>query len=367
MIFYYFIFIFLSLLSFQEIYNPKPLNLFSFIFLTIGFSLFIGLRNEIGCDWEGYKKIFELTNCIPNLGNNQCDLNSISNTFDYLRFKEVGFSSLNFIIKKLGGNYYYVKYISSLFFVIPLLYFCSNLKRPFLAILISYPYLITVIGLASIRQSIAIGFLMVCITELKRNKFYMYYFYNFLGNIFHYSSVIFIFLPLLIQEKGNHNLNKLKKALIILPFIFIFLSLFLNNNYLIQQLNGYLNYPKSLSIKSPLIIWTMITIPSAIILLNYKYFKSDDVNKFWRNYSIIGILMFFSIFFNKIIALRFLLYFLPLKIYAFSNLSEIKILQKSPKIIYIAITFISFSILTIWLNFSNHSYCYLPYKNLLLK
>ena len=367
MFIYYLILIFLSLLSFQEIYKPKPLNLFSFIFLTIFFSLFIGLRNEIGCDWEGYKKIFELTNCIPNIGNNQCDTNSISNTFDYLRFKEVGFSSLNFIVKKFGGNYYYVKYISSLFFVIPLLYFCSNLKRPFLAILISYPYLITVIGLASIRQSIAIGFLMVCITELKRNKFYTYYLYNFLGNIFHYSSVIFIFLPLLIQEHENYKLEKLKKALIILLFIFIFLSLFFNNNYLIHQLNGYFNYPKILSIKSPLIIWIMITIPSATILLNYKYFKSDDKNKFWRNYSIIGILMFFSIFFNKIIALRFLLYFIPIKIYAFSNITEIKIFHKSKRIVYLAIILLSFSFLTIWLNFANHSYCYLPYKNLLLR
>ena len=80
MITYYLIFFLLSLFAYQEIYKPKPLNLFSFIFLAIGLSLFIGLRNEIGCDWEGYKKIFDLTNCIPNLGNNQCDFNSIGNT-----------------------------------------------------------------------------------------------------------------------------------------------------------------------------------------------------------------------------------------------------------------------------------------------
>lgn len=366
MITYYFIFFVLSLLTYKEISNPKPLNIYYFILLTLIFSIFIGLRYEIGCDWEGYKKIFELTNCIPNMGNNQCDFNSLNNTFDYLKFKEIGFSSLNFIVKRFGGNYYYLKYISSLFFVIPVLYFCSNLKRPFLAILISYPYLITVIGLGSIRQSIAIALLMVCITELKKNKFHTYYLYNFLGNIFHYSSLIFIFLPLLIQEKKSYILKKIKKVLII-ALIFIFLFFFLNDTYLIHKLNGYFNYPNPVSIKSPLIIWTIITIPSAIILLNYKYFKSDDKNRFWRNYSILGILMFFSIFFNKIIALRFLLYFLPIKIYAFSNLTEIKLFEKYPKIVYTLIILISISILTIWLNFANHSYCYLPYKNLLLR
>ena len=367
MIIYYLIFFILSSLAYKEIYKPKPLNIYYFIFLTLIFSIFIGLRSEIGCDWEGYKKIFEMTNCIPNIGNNQCDFNSFNNTFDYLKFKEVGFSSLNFIVKKFGGNYYFLNYIFSLFFVIPLLYFCSNLKRPFLAILISFPYLITVIGLGSIRQSIAIALLMVCIAELKKNKFHTFYLYNFLGSIFHYSSLIFIFLPLLTQEKKSHKLKKIKKVFIIIFLIFIFLFIFLNDTYLLHKLDGYFNYPKPVSIKSPLIIWTMNTIPSAIFLLNYKYFKNDDKNKFWRNYSIIGILMFFSIFFNKIIALRFLLYFLPIKIYVFSNLTEIKLFEKYPKIVYTGIIFISISILTIWLNFANHSYCYLPYKNLLLK
>ena len=367
MIVYYLIFIVISLFCYQEIYNPKPLNIFSFVFLTILFSLFIGFRNEIGCDWEGYKKIFELTNCIPNIGNNQCDFNSINNFFDYIKFKEIGYTSLNYIVKKFGGNFYTLQYICSLFFVIPFLYFCSNLKRPFLAILISYPYLITVIGLSSIRQSIAIAFLMLCLTELKKNKFKAYYLYNFMGSIFHYSSLIFIFLPLLIQEAGNQKFKKIKKLMIIVPFIFILLFLIFNYDFLISKLNGYLNYTKPISFKSPLIVWTMVTIPSAIILCNYKYFKSEDKNKFWRNYSIIGILMFFSIFFNKIIALRFLLYFIPIKIYAFSNITEIKIFHKSQRIVYLAIILLSFSFLTIWLNFANHSYCYLPYKNLLLR
>ena len=58
MIIYYLIFITISLLAYKEIYKPKPLNIYSFIFLTILLSIFIGLRNEIGCDWAGYKKIF---------------------------------------------------------------------------------------------------------------------------------------------------------------------------------------------------------------------------------------------------------------------------------------------------------------------
>ena len=368
MIIYYIIFFILSLLAYQEIYSPKPLNIYSYIFLTIGFSIFIGLRNEIGCDWLGYKRVFDLTNCIPNLGNDQCSWPAINSTIDYLKFKEVGFSLLNLVVKKLGGNFYIANYVAALFFILPLLSFCSTLKRPFLAILISYPYLITVIGLGTIRQSIAISLLMIAIIELNKLRFYKFYLYNFIGALFHYSSLIFIFLPFFINNQKSKQLKRIKKILIVFIFVLSFLFLIYNDNYFIQQLNGYLYYASPISIKSPLIIWAMFSIPSAILLLNYKHFKSDDKNKFWRNFSLIGISMFATIFFiNNIIALRFLLYFLPIKIYVLSNLTKIKIFHKSPKIIYLVIMFISLSFLTIWLNFANHSYCYLPYKNLLLK
>ena len=58
MIIYYIIFLILSLLAYREIYNPKPLNIYSFTILSLIFSVFIGLRNEIGCDWYGMKKIY---------------------------------------------------------------------------------------------------------------------------------------------------------------------------------------------------------------------------------------------------------------------------------------------------------------------
>ena len=111
----------------------------------------------------------------------------------------------------------------------------------------------------------------------------------------------------------------------------------------------------------------MISIPASIILLNYKVFRKDDSNHFWRNYSFLGIFMFLPIFFNTIIAFRFLYYFYPIKIYALSNLSKIERFKKHPKSTFLAIFIFSLSILTIWLNFANHSYCYLPYKNLLLR
>ena len=374
MIIYYLIFITISLLAYKEIYKPKPLNIYSFIFLTILLSIFIGLRNEIGCDWAGYKKIFMQTNCVPNIGNkNLCDTSFILRTndfgsiIDYLRFKEVGYSLVNLLTRSIGGNFYLANYFSSLLFILPLLYFCTNLKRPFLAILVSYPYLITVIGLGTIRQSIAISMLMISITELRNLRFYKFYLYSLSASLFHISSSIFAFLPLLLNNKKNKKIRISKKILVIVFFIFSLVFLIYDNNFISSKIAGYDNDYSEYSIVSPFLIWIMIAFPSAIILFDYKDFKKDDIHKFWRNFSIVGILMFFSVFINKVVALRLLLFFIPIKIYALSYIPEIKRFQNYTKNIYLAIIFLSLSILTIWLNFANHSYCYLPYKNLLLK
>ena len=365
---YYIVFLILAFLAYKEIHNPKPLNAYSYIFLILLFSIFVGLREEIGCDWGAYKNIFNLTKCTTSTeGLYLCNKFGIYSNLEYLKFKEIGFSSINLIISKFGGNLYFSNYFFSLLFVIPLLNFCSNLKRPLLAILVSYPYLITVIGIGTIRQSIAIVFLMVGINALNKNKIFKYYVLNSFAIIFHYSSLIFIFLPLLISSKNSFKLKNIKKSLFFL-FLILGLSFFIfHNNYFSYQLDGYLNYIKTISFKSPLIVWSMNSLPAIFILINYKYFREDDKNRLWRNYSIISILMIFSIFFNTIISLRLLLYFLPIKIYALSNLPKIGIFKDSPSKAYLITIAISFSLLTVWLNFANHSYCYLPYKNLILK
>ena len=358
MFIYYLIFFILSYLAYQEINSPKPLYNYSFVILSLIFIVFIGLRNEIGCDWYGIKRLFDRAICTE--GDN-C-LTSI----EYLKYKEIGYSFFNLFIKRIGGNIYLLNLFFSLFFVLPLIKFCSTFKRPFLAILISYPYFITVIGLGSLRQSISIALIMVCINELKHLRFYKYYFYNLIAILFHYSSLIFLFLPFTIDFNISTKLKKNIKFLYI--FLLLIPFLYLNfNNYFIEKLNAYLFYETPISFKSALIIWAMISLPSAIILRNYKYYKDDDKNKFWRNYSILGILMFFTIFLNTTISIRFLYYFIPIKIYALSNLPEVGLFNISRKNIYYILIFFSFSILTIWLNFANHSYCYVPYKNLLLR
>ncbi len=359
MFIYYLIFLILSIFAYREVNDPKPLNIYYLIFFIILFSIFIGLRHEIGCDWSAYRKVFDGDFCGSGV-------NCLS-TIEYLKFKEIGFSSINYLVRYFGGNFSTANFILSLLFVIPLLISLSSFRRPFLGILVSYPYLITVIGMGTIRQSISIAFLMLCLNEIGKNRFKRHFVYSFISVLFHYSSLIFIFLPFLVEKRSSKNLKTLKKYSLILSILFVVFILIFNNHYFSQQISGYLFHPEPISIKSPLVIWIKIAIPSFILLLNYEKYKKYDKNKLWRNFSIIGLLMFFSIFINTVVALRLLLYFLPIQIYALSNAPDLNILKTSPKNTYLVILTFSFLVLSLWLNFANHSYCYVPYENILLK
>ena len=368
---YYSVFIILYIFALKELNHHKKLNNKISLFLILFFSIFIGLRNEIGCDWTGYEDLFNRVMCSEtglNLMNSSGRICAeFPNIIEYIKFKEIGFSSLNFIIGEIGGSFYHLNFLLSLLFIVPLIKSFSDYKRPFLALLVSYPYLITVIGLGNVRQSISIALLMLCIKQLKYFRFSYFYLYSFISILFHYSSIFFIFLPIIIDSRKHKNLLIIKKFLYCIFSIFFIFIIFIKNNYFINKINQTFFYTTSTSLINPLLIWIMVAVPALIILLNYKYFKDNDTNKFWRNYSIIVILMIFPIFIHTTIGLRFLLYFIPIKIYCLSNLQSINFYFLKNKNTFFIITFISFSLLTIWLNFANHSYCYVPYKNLLIR
>ena len=58
MIFYYLLYFFLAFKSIEETQAFNTFKKQTQNLLIIFFSLFIGLRNEVGCDWDAYLGIF---------------------------------------------------------------------------------------------------------------------------------------------------------------------------------------------------------------------------------------------------------------------------------------------------------------------
>ena len=109
-----------------------------------------GFRNEISCDWQNYRNIFENISSTP--------INKLliieNNTYN---FGFVLISKLFSYFTNFSGTIFLLSFL----FTIPLFYISSKLKRTYLTLTISYPYYILVIGMGPLRQSLAISFLML--------------------------------------------------------------------------------------------------------------------------------------------------------------------------------------------------------------
>ena len=356
MIFYSIPLLLLSILSFLE--DKK--NHCSFIknkyFYSIVFTvlfLFIGLRDQVGCDWYSYFRHFNYISLsdwgtfIPDKDN---------------KFMEIGYTALSKLIS-YKFNFNFLVLIVSMLFTIPLFYFCLNLKRTYLSLLISYPYFFVVVGMGALRQSAAIGFVMLSIILILKNKSNFAYLFSIIAPFFHSSAILFISLAFL-------NLGKIQKRKykIFLLFIFtlgIVLSIIHNFDSVFLRLTYYLQKPKNAS--GAIFVWLLNFSPMILYFLNISKFNFDrNLKNICNFFFCFEIFLLPFIFISNVIAYRFLLYCFPISICIASYLPDAQIFKVKSKYIIYTIIFLSFFSLLFWMKFANHSHCWLPYQNYFL-
>jgi len=346
----------LSVLSCLEDKN----NYYSFIknkyfyFLVVSFLFFfIGFRDQIGCDWDAYLRNF----------NNV----SISNWEDFTfnkssNFFEIGYTAVSKLIS-YKFNFNYLILVISIFFTIPLFYFCFILKRTYLSLLISYPYFIVVVGMGPLRQSAAIGFVMLSLILMLKSKFNLVYIFSIIASLFHSSAILFTSFVFL-------NLNKLRKKqykvfLISIFTLGIILLLIYNFDSIYLKLTYYLKNYKNAS--SAIFVWFLNFPPMILYFLNTSKFNFDrNLKNICNFFFCFEIFLLPLIFISNVLAYRFLLYCFPISICIVSYLPDAQIFKIKSKYIIYMIIFLSFFSFLFWMKFANHSYCWLPYQNYFL-
>ena len=190
--------------------------------LALLFIIFIGLRSEVGCDWQRYKEMFDKfasMNFFDLLKFNYVEGPHRSNNSHILQ--EMG----HVIITSLAGNIYILNLIYSIIFVLPLFYYCSKIKRVYLSLLISYPYYIVVIGMGPIRQAACISILMISIILIDTKKYFFHLFTTIFSLLIHQFSILFNLL-LVVPLFPKIIKNKFSKINIFLGFILVSLILY---------------------------------------------------------------------------------------------------------------------------------------------
>ena len=349
-------------------------NKFIYLIFFVIFVIFIGFRNEISCDWKYYILTFENISSTP--------LNQLliieNNTYN---FGFVLISKLFSYFTNFSGTIFLLSFL----FTIPLFYISSKLKRTYLTLTISYPYYILVIGMGPLRQSLAISFLMLSIFYIYKNKYYLYFISLLISSTFHYSSILFNFLSFIVL---NLSISKKKDRAIKFIFISIFLILIylsfpkianyfyvyggefkgiINSNLLSKFSIGFyeVNLVKA---KGVIFVWLLNFFPSIIFLININKFPFEkELKKLLIIFSLFILLLLpFSLIYS-IAVYRLLLYCFPSSIFITTFLPDINLFGIKKQYINNFIILFSIVSLFIWLKFAFHSYCWIPYKNLLFQ
>ena len=349
MIFYYLIYFFLAFKSIEETQAFNTFKKGTQNLLIIFFSLLIGLRYEVGCDWRQYQEIFNYFK--DGLVENWARL-------------EPSFYALNSIFSNFEFGIYLINTVCALIFSYCLIKFCESLPRPWLGLCVAFPYLIMVVAMGYTRQSVSIALFLLAFLVLEKGQFYKSIFYIGLGITFHRSGAFFLFAPLLYTFQSA-RLNNLVRILILIPLGYYFID-----EYIISRFNifviGYLN--TGLSSSGSLIRVLLCVIPSILFILNLNKFKISKIaKKIFLTLSLMSIASLFALLLvsSSTAVDRTALNFLPLQIFVASHLPDTGILKFGKFVWKFLIVLLVFFVLSIWLLFATHSNCWIPYRNII--
>lgn len=353
MIPYYLLYFFLALKSLEETSLINTFKQNSQKILIVFFSIFIGLRFEVGCDWFQYMRLFETIK------------SSIAEAFYILRL-EPGFIFLNFIFGPLQDGYILVNLVCGIIFSYCLIKFCATLPRPWLALCIAYPNLILVVSMGYTRQSVAIALALLAFVALDKGKFYKSIFLIILGSTFHRVGLFYLFAPLLYTFQIGSQFNKTIRLLLTIPLGYFFVD-----QLIIKQISSFQFSYLELNMTSSgaYVRIILLIIPSIIFLCFLNKFKLSKIYKsiffVMALFSFVA-LIYLSTSFSSTAVDRFALNLLPIQLVVASYLPDTGILKMDKNIWKIFMILTTFPVMSVWLIYAVHSYCWIPYKNVLI-
>jgi hypothetical protein len=307
-------------------------------------ALMIGLRHEVGGDWFNYLRNF--------------DAASGSTLEEALAKQDPAYALLSWLATYLDLGIYAVNAVCALFFTWGLLVFCREQPRPWLAVVVSVPYLITVVAMGYSRQGVAIGLAMLALVALTNGKTFQFVLWVALAATFHKSAVILVPLAVLGGSKNKFFMLIWVSAATALLFVLLL------QESVDSLTSGYIEAEYQSS--GAIIRIAMNALPAALFLLLRKRFNLPLAQrKFWTWMSL-GALAFVALLAispSSTAVDRVALYWIPLQVYVLSRLPNALGRAEGANVIWVyAVIGYSATVHFVWLLFADHSYAWLPYQ-----
>ena len=312
-------------------------------------ALFMGLRWQVGGDWFNYESNLEKLQGLT--------------FWEAFTSNDPGFAILSWITLEMDWGVVGVNMMIAPLFALALVRFCSSLPRPWLALTISIPYLLVVVGMGYSRQGVALACGMLGLLALSRQSPRAFLGWVLLGATFHKTAVLLLPIAMLVRDI-RRLLTVVYAVVITVGAYFLLLSDSVDDlyeNYVVAEYQS----------EGAMVRLLMNAVPAAVFLRYSKRFGfPPGETSLWRWFAWISLLLLAVLFTTSASTAvdRVGLYMLPLQLVVFSRLPEalgrrsrdVKI-WTGMVVVYYAIVFFT------WLNFATHSMYWLPYKFYLLE
>jgi hypothetical protein len=310
--------------------------------------LVIGLRHKVGGDWDTYVEHVET---VTNVSLQEA-----------LRLsKDPAYGLLNWLAAETGLGIYLVNIVCAALFAWGLLVFCRAQPRPWLALVVAVPYLVTVVAMGYTRQGTAIGLAMLGLVALADSKTLRFVILVVLAATFHKSAVILIPLAILGGTKR-----------MIWTAFWVGLSSVLFFALLLQDSMDALKYgyiEAEYQSQGAGLRLAMNAIPAILFLLfRRKFVMPQDERLFWTWMSLgaLGLVVLLEVSPSSTAVDRLALYWIPLQLFVLSRLPNAIGKPNGFNSIWVYVVVVySAVVLFVWLFFAHMAHAWLPYKNVI--
>jgi len=314
--------------------------------------LMIGLRYEVGGDWEPYLVYLELADEFKD---------EIGKILSVGNANAIGYMVLNWLAVNLGLESHYeiyaVNLVCAAIFMVGLTKYCRKQPMPWLALAVAMPYMVCCVAMGYTRQATALGFLFWGLSFLRPGKELKFIFLILFGSTFHLSLIVT--LPIIVFARE-------RILLVYYPFFVLFVVGIFS---IIQSLGVYENYEAIYNYTITLysagaqIRAYMNVLPIIVALFFWKRIKR--ISPDYKIIKWLSIATFFCIpllSYSTTMVDRFALYLMVVQVALWPRVVAVQRTMLNRTIWSTMIIGYYGLVLFVWFNYAVHAESWLPYR-----
>lgn len=313
--------------------------------LVLALTIIIGFRDRVGGDWYNYfGYLFRAK-----------DLTFV----DALLQTDPGFELINVLSMWMDLGVVGVNLFCGFVFALGLVIYCRSLPRPWLALAVAIPYLTIVVSMGYSRQGVAIGFAMIALVALGRDRFVSFLLWIAVAATFHSSAVLLIALSLL--TLNFRKLRNLPVLFVVAPLLYV---AFLQDRTA-DFTTAYLD--EAMQSDGAFLRLSMNLVPGILFLFfRRRLFIADGEKRIYTVMSLAAAATFVALITGLLPSTaldRTALYLIPLQLYVFSHLPDALGKPGGWNQAYVfGIVVFYAAVQFVWLNLGTFSGWWIPYR-----